>query len=184
MTKSSGPGPCPFLGNRDHVPAGPAGEDLETLELETTAGIIPLRPGQPIKTDHAWTVLRKIRRCGNGEIYGMVEYPDGGLLWTQLVPAPVPELTEWQKAEVERIKQAIPRQFWVLGDMSHNIGDRTSFITPEGSKSGTIVFMAAMRPFTAGAVVVLDDGSMTIGDDVAALMDGRIQVESHESRIR
>lgn len=176
MTKTSGSGPCPFLGDREHVPDGPPGEDLKEWDLETTAGVIRLKPGQILKIGE-WTTLRKIRRCANGEAYGMVEYGDGGLLWHQLAPAPVPELSQWQKAEVERLERAIPRQLWVLGDMSRKVGERISYATPEGSRSGTIVFMAALRPFTAGTVVAMDDGSMSVGDDVIALQDGRVQIQ-------
>jgi len=182
MTNRKEPGPCPFLGNRDYVPAGPPGKDLEAWDLETTAGGIELKSGQRLKIDGSWVVLRKIRRCQNGEIYGMHEYPDGGILWSQLAPAPVPELTEWQKNELKDIETRIPRQFWVLGDMSRKIGDRTGLITAEGSRSGTVLFMASTRPFTAGAVIAMDDGGMRIGDDVMALLDGRVKTHTSEQR--
>lgn len=173
-------GSCPFLGDREHVPSGPPGEDLEFWDLETSAGTIQLKPGQPIKIDRTWTTLRKIRRCAVGFAYGMLEYPDGGMLWHELARQ-VPELTAWQKAKIEEIERKIPRKYWVLGDMSRKVGDHTSEMTVGRVQSGQVVFMATLRPlFTAGTVVAKDDGSMSIGDDVIALMDGRIAHDSNE----
>lgn len=181
MTKTAEPGPCPFVGNLDHVPAGPPGEDVETFDIETSAGSIRLKPGQPLRVG-VWTLLRKIRRCSSGETYGLVEYLDGGLLWSLLAPAPVPELNEWQKSQLEEIRRKIPRNYWMLGDTSHILGDRTSRIGPKGAKMGTVVFMVSTRPFpSVGSVIAMDDGSLSIGEDVMAMLDGRIQLE-HDSK--
>jgi hypothetical protein len=178
MNDKRGPGPCPFLGNLDHVPAGPEGTDVEEYPLETTAGTIRLKAGDVIYQDGSKTVLRKVRRCTNGEIYGMVEYPDGGLLWTGLAPAPVPELTEWQKTQLKEAEKKIPRRFQLQGDWANKVGDRVS---RGGDRMGTIVMMATPRScFTAGAIVAMDDGSMSVGDDAMALMDERIAHASIE----
>lgn len=169
-----------FLGDREHVPSGPPGEDLEFWDLETSAGTIQIKSGQKIKLDRTLTILRKIRRCEGGWAYGMVEYPDGGMLWHGL-GRQVPELTAWQKAELKEIERKIPRKYWVLGDVSRKVGDFTSEMTVGRVQSGQVVFMATARPlFTAGAVVAKDDGSMSIGEDVMALMDGRIAYDSNE----
>lgn len=178
MEEERRPGPCPFLGNVDHVPSGPEGTDIEEYPLETSAGVIRLKAGDELGVDTSKTILRKIRRCTNGEIYGMVEYPDGGLLWTDLAPAPVPELTEWQKGQLEDAETKIPRRFQVHGDWVNKVGDRVS---RGGGRMGTIVLMAANRPcFSAGAIVAMDDGSMSVGDVAMALMDGRLDHTSAE----
>lgn len=178
MNDKHGPGPCPFLGNLDHVPDGPEGEDINEHPLETTAGTIHLKAGDVLYQDGSKTILRKVRRCQNGEIYGMVEYADGGLLWTGLAPAPIPEITQWQKAQLEEAEKKIPRMFQVKGDWTNRVGDRVS--RGEG-RMGTIVMMATPRRcFTAGAIVAMDDGSMSVGDDAMALMDGRIAHNSNE----
>lgn len=171
---------CQFLGDLENVPSGPPGEDLEFWDLETSAGTIQLKSGQSIKLDRTPTILRKIRRCAGGFAYGMVEYPDGGMLWHSL-GRQVPELTAWQKAQLKEIESKIPRKYWVLGDVSRKVGDLTSEITVGRVQAGQVVFMATVRPlFTAGAVVAKDDGSMSIGEDVIALMDGRIADDSIE----
>lgn len=162
------------------IPEGPDGEDIPSCSVTFHRGSIRLETGDVVEIGGSQTVLRKIRRLHNGEIYGMVEYPDGGFLWTGLVPIPVPELSRAQAEEIARIRESIPRQFWVLGDMSRKVGDRTSIGGKDGTRSGTIIFMAATRPFTAGSVIAMDDASLSIGDDVMALLDGRIET-AHES---
>jgi hypothetical protein len=165
------PGPCPFVGNVKYVPDGPAGDDVDSCSVMITPGTIRLKPGDEIVVDHIPTVLRKIRRCSNGEFYGMVEYSDGGLLWTSLAPAPIPELTEFQEAQLEDAEKKIPRQFQVQGDCRNKVGDRISC----GGRMGTIVLMATSHPlFNAGNIVMMDDGSVSVGDEAMALMDGRI----------
>ena len=157
--------PCPFVGDKDHVPEGPNGDDLVTCRVKFHGGEIMLIPGAVIRLIESSSdvPLRKIRRCENGEVYGMVEFPDGGLLWTSLAPIPTPKLTEWQIEEINRIKNKIP----VLYHVTSKIGDRVS----RCNRMGTVVFVADGIHFSHECeVVAMDDGSISLGDSVACLL--------------
>lgn len=162
------------------VPPGPEGLKIDSCPLSTYAGIVRLKAGDELELGSgSKTVIREIRRCPNGEIFGMVEFPDGGLLWHPLAPVPVPKPTPEQLAEVRKIESKIPRAFQMLGDWSHKIGDRVSYSDGLGPRrSGTILFMASTRPcLSAGHVVALDDGGLSISDDVMALIGGRVDIK-------
>jgi len=161
------------------IPEGPPGQDIETCEVAIPMGTVETRIGSTVRLGKTVTRLLKLRRCADDSVFGMVEYPDGSFLWTMIAAAPIPELMEHQKAEIDRMSREIPRTHQVLGDWSQKIGDRTSI----GDRMGTIVFMASARPaFAAGSVIAMDDGSLIISDEVMALLDGRINIRRQTAR--
>jgi hypothetical protein len=161
------------------IPPGPDGLKIDSCPLDTYAGTVRLRQGDEIELDSGTkTVLREIRRCPNGEIFGMVEFPDGGFLWHPLAPVPVPKPTTSQISEVRKLRDQIPQAFLTNGDSWHKVGERASYFTSKGRMAGTILLMAFTRPSQmAGTVIALDDGGLSISDDIMALVDGRIDVE-------
>lgn len=176
--KNKTAGGCPFLGDKKNPPPGPEGEDIEMHPLETPLGTLEIKAGQAFKSDEGTTTfLRKIRRCPNGEVYGMLEFPTG-FVWSPVEPAPIPEPTEFQKRQIEEAERKVPRAFQMLGDWSRKVGDRISFSgTGEKQRSGTIGLMVSTRPcVSAGLVVAMDDGSMIMTDDAEAVLNGRVDL--------